>query len=919
METDPTMRVVSHDLSPKNQPHPESVGDYRILRVIGEGGMGTVFLAEQANPRRQVALKVLRPGLASQNGLRRFELESQVLGLLHHQGIAQIYEAGTADEGAGPQPFFAMEYIDGKTLLDWTAGADQRAIVALVAEVCDAVHHAHQKGVIHRDLKPDNVLVDCHGQPKVLDFGIARLVTDSDEDRTMLTEQGHVAGTLAYMSPEQFTADPHLLDPRSDIYTLGIILYEALCGQRPFDIRGLAFPDVSRMVLDTDPPRLGTRNHSLRGDLDTMVHKALDRDRDRRYTSAAGFSADLRRYLEDEPILARPPSSWYQLRMLAKRHRTLCGSLVTLLVVIIAAATISLRMAMRATAAERLAVERLADAVEAEQIAEKEKRDAQRSSRRAETVLGFLDEMLTNANPEITERQDVSVRDVLEEMRRRLDAGEFADDEQIELPIRRTLGSTYLGLGFYPESEVQLRRALELADRNDWDPLERAAIQRKYGRVQVYLERLDEARQVTEAALATHLDAYGEHHPEVSQDLSVLASIAYRGGDIRTAIELAGRSLEAQRRGPEPDPSSVVAALRYLGFLYAQDREIEQADEYLRQALGLAEEAGLTGTARHATLLLDRADLRQLQRRFAEAESLLKHALIIRREIFSNRHPYVASVLHTLGYNYHLSNQAALAIEPLREAISIRRETLGKSADLATSLSVLSQAIVSMGEREEALQLAEEALDMRLELFGEVHPAVGASLATLGRHFETEDPELALEYNDRAADVWLETIGEKPEVGRVLLILGRVQRRLGLFEDSEESIRHADEILQDEHVGQVMEVRFEMGETLLDAGSFEAALDWADETLERFRSTLSEGHPFREAVLIQRGRALAGLDRCEECRAEFLASVQAVRANAALLQESRDLAARRAAEFFATCGPPEEALRWCRIVAGDQD
>ncbi len=298
-----------------------------ILGLLGEGGMGTVYEAEQDSPRRPVALKVVRPGLASPALLKRFTHEAQILGRLHHPGIAQVYEAGLADDG---QPFFAMEFIRGLPLDEYANrhGLDLAARVGLVARVCDAVQHAHDQGVIHRDLKPANILVEETGQPKVLDFGVAR-ATDADLlTAAGLTRTGQLLGTPNYMSPEQVTADPAAIDHRADVYALGVILFELAAHRLPYRLEDRPLAEAARLILEQDPPRLGSIDPELRGDVETIVAKALEKDPARRYPSAADLAADLRRWLAHEPILARPPSALYHLRKFARRHTGLVGGVV---------------------------------------------------------------------------------------------------------------------------------------------------------------------------------------------------------------------------------------------------------------------------------------------------------------------------------------------------------------------------------------------------------------------------------------------------------------------------------------------------------------------------------------------------------------------------------------------------------------
>ena len=306
---------------------PHHIGRYRILRLLGEGGMGAVYEAEQDSPQRAVALKVTRPGLLAPAFLKRFKQEVEILGRLHHPGIAQIYEAGVAEDG---QPFFAMEYIRGLTLGEYARvqSLTVQARVELMARVCDAAQHAHDQGVIHRDLKPANILVDESGQPKVLDFGVAR-ATDADLlTGAGLTQTGQLLGTPNYMSPEQLTGDPAAIDQRADVYALGVILFELLAHALPYQLTNRPLAEAALMIREQDAPRLGSINPELRGDVETIVGKALAKDRARRYASAADLAADLRRWLAHEPILARPPSALYHLRKFARRHKGLVGGVV---------------------------------------------------------------------------------------------------------------------------------------------------------------------------------------------------------------------------------------------------------------------------------------------------------------------------------------------------------------------------------------------------------------------------------------------------------------------------------------------------------------------------------------------------------------------------------------------------------------
>jgi tetratricopeptide (TPR) repeat protein/predicted Ser/Thr protein kinase len=312
---------------------PEHIGTYKILGILGKGGMGIVYRAEQEQPHRVIAVKVVQPGKATAKRLARFELEAEVLGRLHHPGIAQIYEAGVDDGGQGPQPFFAMELVEGQPLTAYAQAhlPGVRSRVELMVQVCDAVQHAHQKGIIHRDLKPANILVESSGQPKVLDFGVAR-VTDADVRATTAhTDVGELIGTLPYMSPEQIAADPQELDTRSDVYALGVVLYELLTGRLPQDLRGKPPLQIMRTISEEPHTPASSVDRTFRGDIDTVIAKALEKDKNQRYSSVSDLAEDLRRYLKDEPLLARPTGALYHLGKFTRRNKVLVGGVAAVL------------------------------------------------------------------------------------------------------------------------------------------------------------------------------------------------------------------------------------------------------------------------------------------------------------------------------------------------------------------------------------------------------------------------------------------------------------------------------------------------------------------------------------------------------------------------------------------------------------
>ena len=345
---------------------------YRLVRLIGQGGMGAVYEAEQASPRRAVALKVIRPGWATPAALRRFDLEAEILGRLEHPGVARIYEAGVGQGADGQaQPFFAMELVRGRPLTEYAA--ERRLTVAgrlaLFAAVCDAVQHAHQQGVIHRDLKPSNILVTEDGGPKVLDFGVARLTADGGRDGTA-TGDGQVVGTLQYMSPEQAAGDAGRVDTRADVYALGLILYELLAGRPAFALDGRPLAEVLEVIRDQAPAALSSVDRRLRGDLETIVGTCLAKEPGRRYAGASAVAADVRRYLNFEPIAARPPSAFYHLARFARRNVVLVGGVAAVFVSLVLGVIGTSVGLSRARDAQALAERRRTDAEDARKAAD---------------------------------------------------------------------------------------------------------------------------------------------------------------------------------------------------------------------------------------------------------------------------------------------------------------------------------------------------------------------------------------------------------------------------------------------------------------------------------------------------------------------------------------------------------------------
>ncbi len=423
---------------------PSSIGDYTIKRVIATGGMGTVYEAVQENPRRTVAVKVVKSGMATENARLRFARETQTLARLRHPGIAQIYEAGTYEHAGVTLPFFAMEYIPNASTIVAYAQARRlstRQKLELFIQVCDAVHFGHQRGIIHRDLKPGNLLVDSQARVRVIDFGVARAM-DSDPDSSQ-TQAGQFVGTAPYMSPEQFDADPNDLDTRSDVYSLGVVLYELLAGQLPYEFANLGLFEVARMVREGRPKSIAEDVPNLDSELVLITKTALTRIREDRYQSAHGLGSDIRRYLAGEAIAARPPSLSYQIRVLVRRHRAVTALATVTLAILIAGIVTTTALY-----------------VDVRDERSKSEEAARQAIAANEFLIGALGAVVPVGYGDVKTIGDLCDR-VSE------DVGEaFPDDPITEADVRLKIGLIYQRLQNLEKAELHLKKAFELRRDN---------------------------------------------------------------------------------------------------------------------------------------------------------------------------------------------------------------------------------------------------------------------------------------------------------------------------------------------------------------------------------------------------------------------------------------------------------------------
>jgi len=740
---------------------PSSIGRYRVIRLLGEGGMGAVYEAEQENPRRTVALKVIKPGLASPGMLLRFERESQALGRLQHPGVAQIYEAGMAETPFGQQPFFAMELIRGDSLRHYVAanhlGPRQR--LELMAKICDAVHHAHQRGLIHRDLKPGNVIVDESGQPKILDFGLARL-TDKDPLATQQTDMGQLVGTLSYMSPEQVLADPLELDTRTDVYSLGVILYELLTGERPYQLNA-SIADALQTIRQHDPAPLGTINRAFRGDVETIVAKALEKDKARRYNSAADFAADIRRFLHDEPIEARPASVLYQVRKFTLRHKALVAGVAAVFVVLAAGIVVSASQASRAGRAERAAIHERDLATAAGQAATRERDRAldaeQKATEARNRAVSAEDQAIQERNRAVTEKQradteaasakavseflrtdllaqasassqatantkpdpDLKVRTALDRAAAKV-AGKFDKQPLVEASIRQTIGSTYKDLGLFPEAQGQLELSVNLLTRGlGQEHPDTLAAMIELASLYSRQDKYEQAEALMVKILAAQQRIRGEQHEKTAEAMNQLAVVITRRGRFADAEPLLVKALAVRRRTLGDENVFTLSTMSNLATIYYSQGKFSQA---------LPLFAGILATDRRVlgeehpetlTVMNNLAAVHQRLGEYAQAEALVGDALRISRRVLGPEHPDTFRRMNNLAVVYMEQRKYPQAEELYAAVLAGWRRLLGEEhSDTLTATENLGVSHLKQRNYALAKPLLTRTLELRRRVLG---------------------------------------------------------------------------------------------------------------------------------------------------------------------------------------------------------
>jgi len=908
---------------------PDRIGPYKLLEQLGQGGFGVVYLAEQEQPvHRRVALKIIKLGMDTKQVIARFEAERQALALMNHPNVARVFDGGTTPTG---RPYFVMEYVQGVPITDY---CDRHKLstqerLELFIPVCEAVQHAHQKGIIHRDIKPSNVLValiDDKPIPKVIDFGVAKATNQRLTERTVYTEQGQLIGTPEYMSPEQAEMNQLDIDTRTDIYSLGVLLYELLTGTVPFDARKLrraGFAEIQRIIREVEPAKPSTRMISLekepsapgagaleepgnrpssialtaekrrtdpralikllRGDLDWVTMKALEKDRTRRYATATDLAADIRHHLRNEPVSAGPPSAGYRIRKFARRNR---GAVVagTIVMTTLVAATTGMSILSAKAVRERMRADQ--NAAEARQQAEQA--DAARkaaSEREAETkrVADFQVEMLKGVDVE------AMGRGIVREMREQVGGGlgrgseRPSSAEETTAALRAFDDSVRRGnpadVARGVMDEYVLRPASDAIEKKfTGQPLVQAQLHDAIGTTYESLGMYDAALPQFRAALAIRQRVHGEEHRDVAESLNKLGGLMYSRGEYANAEPILRQALTMQRKLFGEEALETARIMCNLGLLLHAKGEDAEAEGFSRKSLAVHRKEEGDKSADVATMLNNLGLVLQGKGDFAGAEQAFGEALALRRELHGNEHRDVAVVLQNLAGLYYVKGEFDRAEPLLRQCLAIWRKLLGdEHPDVLSGMNSLGMTLLAMGDIAGAELIMRQTLERLRQALGDEHPDVAGNKNNLawllqcsGRYAEAEP------LHREALAVWRARLGNEHEntltalsnLGGVLLLQGRL-------EEAEPLCRQAVDIsrrTRGEQSSMTASLIRRMGRLKLSQGMPAEATKYYGEARTKYEKL---GQPFRrDAADCQAGIGMALCDesRYEEAEKELLAA-----------------------------------------------
>jgi len=761
----------------------QHIGPYRLIRPLGRGGMGQVYLAERNDDAfsRYVALKIIRRGLDTDDFLRRFRVERQILARLSHPGIARLFDGGTTDAG---RPYFVMEYVEGKSITAYCDHNDLsvEARLRLFRRVCVAVHHAHQNLVVHRDLKPSNILVDPKGQPKLLDFGIAKLLDPAQTGlATTLTQTGRRVMTPAYASPEQLCAEG--VTTASDVYALGVLLYELLAGCRPYRLDDRSPREVERVICEDTPERpseatAGRRARQLRGDLDTMILKAIRKEPERRYASAGQLAEDVQRYLDGRPVVAQPDTFTYRMTKFVRRHRTAVAA-TALIVLLLAASSI-------VTAIQSHRIQTQAAEV-------RQERD------HSEQVVDFLVDLFEASDPNEAQGDPLTAPELLERGATRIEE-KLGDEPAVHAEMMQVMSRVYERRGRYERGEQMARRALQIQRRlRGAESAEAATALNSVGWLLHQQGAHAAADSVLREALTIRRTQLGPQHLDVARTLNDLAVVQQVRGDYPATDTLLQEALAIRRQHHGDEHPSVATTLNNLAALKWRLGDYETAERQLREVRRVLRAQHGSEHMRVAVATTNLAALQMSQEEYERAEVLYREALTVRRTLLGNKHPDVARSLVHLGNLYRAQREFDKAVPLLREALGMRRTLLGeRHRQVANIRYLLARLYRQQGDYARAEPLYREALAGFREVLPDGHAKTAEVLVDLGRmHLANQNPRQAVPLLEDALAMQRRNFGsEHRQTATAQTALGACLADLERYAKAETLLKKSHAVLQ---------------------------------------------------------------------------------------------------------------------------